>query len=73
LREAIHGTRRVDGRQTTVDQFGHIRGHPGRIPTTLVVAVPLTMKPQTVLAMWQNVRGSTVNIDSPATLSAILS
>lgn len=45
----------------------------GRIPTTLVVGVPLTVKPQTVLAMWQNVRGSTVNIDSPATLSAILS
>ena len=44
----------------------------GRIPTTLVVGVPLDMKAQTITAMWQNVRGSTVIIDSPATLSAIL-
>jgi len=28
------------------------------------------MPPQTIVAMWQNVRGSTVIIDSPATLSA---
>jgi len=44
----------------------------GRIPTTLVAAVPLTLKPQTVEAVWQGVRGSTVIIDSPATLSAII-
>ena len=44
----------------------------GRMPTTLVVGVPLGNKPQTIAAMWQNVRGSTVIIDSPATLSAIL-
>ncbi len=44
----------------------------GRVPTTLVVGVPLGNKPQTVLGMWQNVRGSTVIIDSPATLTAIL-
>jgi hypothetical protein len=44
----------------------------GRIPTTLVVGVPLTMKPQVIQAMWQNVRGSNVIIDSPATLSAVL-
>ncbi len=44
----------------------------GRIPTTLVVSVPLAGKPQAVAAMWQGVRGSTVIIDSPATLSAIL-
>jgi hypothetical protein len=43
----------------------------GRIPTTLVVAVPLTNKAQTVQAMWSGVRGSTVHIDSPTTLSAI--
>ncbi len=30
-----------------------------RIPTTLVVGVPLTMTKQTVQAMWHNVRGST--------------
>ena len=45
----------------------------GRIPTTLVVGVPLAMTAQTITAMWQNVRGSTVIIDSPATLSALLS
>jgi hypothetical protein len=43
----------------------------GRIPTTLVVAVPLINKAQTVQAMWSGVRGSTVHIDSPASLSAI--
>jgi hypothetical protein len=44
----------------------------GRIPTTLVVGVPLTDKPQTVTGMWFGVRGSKVIIDSPATLTAIL-
>jgi hypothetical protein len=42
----------------------------GRIPTTLIVGVPLINAQQTIVAMWQNVRGSTVIIDSPATLSA---
>jgi mannose-binding lectin len=42
----------------------------GRMPTTLVLGVPLITAQQTVVAMWQNVRGSTVIIDSPATLSA---
>ncbi|HEV3183230.1 MAG TPA: hypothetical protein VGZ49_00025 [Xanthobacteraceae bacterium] len=41
----------------------------GRMPTTLVVAVQLTSKQQIVQGMWQNVRGSTVHIDSPSTLS----
>jgi len=44
----------------------------GRIPTTLVVSVPLINAAQTVTAMWFGVRGSTVHIDTPATLSAIL-
>ncbi len=44
----------------------------GRIPTTLVVGIPLTQKPQAVQAVWQNVRGSTVIIDTPATLTAII-
>ncbi len=45
----------------------------GRVPTTLVVNVPLLQTgQQTVLGMWSGVRGSTVIIDSPATLSAIL-
>jgi hypothetical protein len=43
-----------------------------RMPTTLVVAVPLTTAPQTVQAMWSGVRGSTVIIDSPATLSVVV-
>lgn len=43
---------------------------PGRVPTALVVAVPLTMDEQTVEAMWCSIRGSTVIIDTPATLSA---
>jgi mannose-binding lectin len=44
----------------------------GRMPTTLVVSVPLANSPQTVVAVWAGVRGSTVIIDTPATLSAIL-
>jgi hypothetical protein len=40
------------------------------MPTTLVVGVP--PKPQTVQAMWYGVRGSTVQLDSPATLNATL-
>ena len=44
----------------------------GRVPTTLVVGVPLTIRWQIIEAVWSGVRGSTVTIDSPATLSAIL-
>ena len=47
-------------------------GSTGRIPTTLVVSVPLAGAAQTVAAVWYGVRGSTVTIDTPATLSAIL-
>jgi hypothetical protein len=43
-----------------------------RMPTTLMVGVPLTMTQQTVTAMWCGVRGSTVILDSPATLSGVL-
>lgn len=47
----------------------------GRIPTTLVVGVPLTQIKggQTVQAVWFGVRGSNVIIDTPATLSAVFS
>jgi hypothetical protein len=45
---------------------------PGRVPTTLVLSVPLASAPQTIQGMWSGVRGSTVIIDTPATLSAIL-
>jgi hypothetical protein len=41
--------------------------NPGRVPTTLVVGVPLTLKPQTIVALAGN-----CIIDSPATLSAIV-
>jgi hypothetical protein len=45
----------------------------GRIPTTLVVSVPLAQTgQQTILGLWCGVRGSKVIIDTPATLSAIL-
>jgi len=43
----------------------------GRVPTTLVVSVPLSDTSQTLNAMWYGVRGSNVTIDSPATLCAI--
>jgi mannose-binding lectin len=43
-----------------------------RMPTTLVAAVPLTLHEQEVVALWHGVRGSTVIIDSPSTLSAII-
>jgi hypothetical protein len=44
----------------------------GRIPTTLVLNVPLGKEPQTIIGMWSGIRGSTVIIDTPATLSAVL-
>jgi len=43
-----------------------------RMPTTLVVGVALTTTKQIVQAVWCGVRGSTVMLDSPATLSAVL-
>jgi hypothetical protein len=45
----------------------------GRIPTTLCAAVPLSQTADSLVeAVWQNVRGSNVIIDSPATLAAII-
>jgi hypothetical protein len=45
----------------------------GRVPTTLVVVVPLsTSAPTTVQAAWQSIRGAIAKIDSPATLTAII-
>lgn len=45
----------------------------GRIPTTLTTSVPLSQSGElTVVAVWSGVRGSTVHIDSPATLSAVV-
>jgi hypothetical protein len=58
--------------------FTYNEQHPqttGRIPTTLVVGVPLTQVKggQKVQAVWLGVRGSTVIMDTPSTLSALLS
>ena len=44
----------------------------GRVPTTLVVGIPLSTAAQTVQAVWCGVRGSTVIIDSPASLTTIM-
>jgi mannose-binding lectin len=44
----------------------------GRVPTTLVVGVPLANQPQAITAVWFGVRGSTVHLDSPATLSSTI-
>jgi hypothetical protein len=45
----------------------------GRIPTTLTAVAPLSQTgDQKVEAVWSGVRSSTVIIDSPATLSAII-
>jgi hypothetical protein len=44
----------------------------GRIPTTLCVPIQVNSKdPLVVTAVWSNVRGSTVHIDTPATLTVI--
>jgi len=44
----------------------------GRVPTTLCVPYLVnSQNPLVVTAVWSNVRGSTVHIDSPATLSAV--
>ena len=43
-----------------------------RVPTTLVIGVPLGNKAQTITAVWQNVRGSNVTIDTPASLTSIM-
>lgn len=45
----------------------------GRMPTTLCAMVQLSSKEDSaVVAVWSGVRGSTVHIDSPATLTAII-
>jgi hypothetical protein len=44
----------------------------GRIPTTLCVPILVnSVQPSVITAVWSNVRGSTVHIDSPATLSTV--
>ena len=56
--------------------YNVIRNPPstGRIPTTLCVPFLVnSQNPLVVTAVWSNVRGSTVHIDSPATLSPLSS
>ena len=63
----------LDGKQLpVVAGFSYsVQNANNRIPTTLVAGVPLATKNQTVQALWQSERGSTVILDSPSTLSAI--
>lgn len=44
----------------------------GRMPTTVVVRVPLAVGYQTVWGQWRSVRNSTGRIDSFASLSAVI-
>lgn len=45
----------------------------GRVPTTLTIAVPLSQGADiAIVAVWHGVRGSTVIIDTPAMLSAVV-
>jgi hypothetical protein len=45
----------------------------GRIPTTLTAVVSLNNSEDiSVVAVWSGVRGSTVHIDSPASLTAVV-
>jgi hypothetical protein len=45
----------------------------GRMPTTLIVDVRLEATTKEIKGMWSGVRSSTVVIDTPASLSAIVS
>jgi hypothetical protein len=45
----------------------------GRIPTTLTAVVSLSgSEDVSAVAVWSGVRGSTVHIDSPASLTAVI-
>ena len=51
----------------------NLPGSAGRQPTTLVARIKLNKKTATtVQAVWQSVRNSTVKLDTPCTLSAVL-
>jgi hypothetical protein len=66
----------IDGKVNDVEaSFTYSEQNPpgsGRVPTTLLVGVPLGPKLQVIQGLWHGVRGSKVIIDSPATLTAIL-
>jgi mannose-binding lectin len=65
----VNGTRVAEGGFTYSTK---VPESTGRMPTTLVVAIPLTSQPQFVQAQWESVRGSTNRIDSFASLSAVI-
>jgi len=67
---SVNGT--VSPVQATFTYGVALPQNPNRMPTTLIVGVPLTLQPQIVEALWQGVRGSTVIIDSPATFSVVI-
>jgi hypothetical protein len=52
--------------------FTYSDSNMARVPTTLVVSQPLGAVAQTIQAMWAGIRGSSVIIDSPASLSVIV-
>jgi mannose-binding lectin len=67
----------VDGKvQSAFASFTYNEANPpstGRIPTTLCATVPLSQTgSSTVVAVWSGIRGATVRIDSPATLTAVV-
>jgi hypothetical protein len=66
----------VDGKvQTNYASFTYGVQQPqsyNRMPTTLVVGIPLGPNPQKIEAVWSGVRGATVIIDSPASLTVFL-
>jgi hypothetical protein len=67
---SVNGT--VSPVQATFTYSEKVPVSAGRVPTTLVVAVPLTTTKQEIRGVWFGVRGSKVIIDTPATLSAIV-
>ena len=67
---SVNGT--VSPVQATFTYNEKVPVSAGRVPTTLVVAVPLTTTKQEIQGMWFGVRGSKVIIDTPATLSVIV-
>ena len=66
----------IDGTMSPViGVFTYNEANPpstGRVPVTVVVERAAGGEQQTITGMWQNVRSHNVIIDSPATLSAIL-
>lgn len=67
----------VDGKLSAViagySYTEQTRQASGRVPTTLVVGVPLINKPQQIKAVWAAAHESNIVIDSPASLTAIFS